>query len=219
MMTKLHSSLGPNPRLVRMFLCEKGINEGTGEAEISRVHYDIITGANRSDAGYNAKNSLGTMPMLELDDGTCLTESWPICEFIEEEHPAPNLFGETPRERAEVRKWTRLFDQEVVVPMTMGFRAGAGRPMFEPRMTVVSVEAGAELSAMSDEKWRYFDAVLGDSNHFALGRLTFADLIVFCFANFGFTVGWKLPAGTVNLARFIEVHNARPSAAIWQQGE
>lgn len=113
----------------------------------------------------------------------------------------------------------RLFDQEVVVPMTMGFRAGAGRPMFAPRMAVVSAEAGAELSAMADEKWRWFDAMLGGKDFFALGRFTFADLIVFCFANFGFTVGWKLPEGTDNLARFIALHNQRPSAAIWQQGE
>jgi glutathione S-transferase len=215
-MMKLHSSLGPNPRLARMFLMEKGLVEGT---DFARVHYDIITGENRASADYAARNPLGTTPTLELDDGTCLTESWPICEYIEELHPAPNLFGETALERAEVRKWVRLFDHEVVVPMTMGFRAGAGRPMFEPRMAVVSPEAGAELSAMADEKWRWFDGALGAKDHFALGRFTFADLIIFCFANFGFTVGWKLPEGTGNLARFIALHNQRESAGIWQQGE
>ncbi|MEP5936870.1 MAG: glutathione S-transferase family protein [Erythrobacter sp.] len=215
-MPTLHSSLGPNPRLVRMFMVEKGLTEGTN---FERVHYDIITGENRQDESYLAKNPLGTIPTLELDDGTCLTESWPICEFIEEMHADPNLFGETAKERAEVRKWARLFDQEVVVPMTMGFRAGGGRPMFEPRMSVVSPEAGAELAAMSDEKWRWFDSALGNSNHFALGRFTFADLIVFCFANFGFTVGWKLPEGTDNLARFVDTHNQRASAGIWQQAE
>ena len=213
---KLHSSLGPNPRLVHMFLMEKGLAEGT---HFARVHYDIISGENRQSAAYTAKNPLGTTPTLELDDGTCLTESWPICEYLEELHPQPSLFGENALERAEVRKWVRLFDQEVVVPMTMGFRAGAGRPMFEPRMAVVSPAAGAELAAMADAKWRWFDSALGAKDHFALGRFTFADLIIFCFANFGFTVGWKLPEGTDNLARFIARHDQRPSAAIWQQGE
>lgn len=212
----LHSSLGPNPRLVRMFMIEKGLEEGK---DFERVHYDIITGENRQDETYIAKNPLGTIPTLELANGTCLTESWPICEYIEEQHPSPNLFGETALERAEVRKWVRLFDQEVVVPMTMGFRAGAGRPMFEPRMSVVSPEAGAELSAMADEKWRYFDSVLGGSNHFALARFTFADLIVFAFANFGFTIGWKLPEGTDNLARFVDTHNQRECAGVWQEAE
>jgi len=214
-MPKLHSSLGPNPRLVRMFLVEKGI----GEDRVERVHYDIIAGENRQSDELAGKNQLQTLPVFELDDGTVLTESWPICEYIEEVHPEPNLFGETPLERAEVRKWVRLFDQEVVVPMTMGFRATSGRPMFEPRMAVVSEGAGAELNALSDAKWRWFDTVLGDSNHFALGRFTFADLIVFCFANFGFTIGWKLPDGTDNLARFIAEHNKRESAGIWQQAE
>lgn len=215
-MTILHSSLGPNPRLVRMFMIEKGLEEGR---DFTRVHYDIISGENRQDAAYTAKNPLGTTPTLELGDGTCLTESWPICEYIEEMHPSPNLFGETPVERAIVRKWARLFDQEVVVPMTMGFRAGAGRPMFEPRMPVVSPSAGAELSALSDEKWRMFDALLGDSNHIALGRFTFADLLMFAFANFGFTVGWKLPEGTDNLARFVAAHSQRACAGVWQQAE
>ena len=214
-MPKLHSSLGPNPRLVRMFLVEKGI----GEDRVERIHYDIIVGENRRSDELTGKNALQTLPVFELDDGTCLTESWPICEFIEEIHPEPNLFGETAKERAEVRKWVRLFDQEVVVPMTMGFRATGGRPMFEPRMAVVSPEAGAELNALSDEKWRWFDKTLGERNHFALGRFTFADLIVFCFASFGFTIGWKLPEGTDNLARFIETHNQRESAGIWQQAE
>jgi len=215
-MTKLHSSLGPNPRLVRMFLVEKGLKEGE---DFERIHYDIIAGENRQSGSLTDKNELQTLPVLELDDGTCLTESWPICEFIEEEHPTPNLFGENSLERAEVRKWARLFDQEVVVPMTMGFRATGGRPMFEPRMPVVSPEAGAELAAMSDAKWRWFDAKLGNSNNLALGRFTFADLLMFAFANFGFTIGWKLPEGTDNLARFVETHNQRECAAIWQQAE
>lgn len=212
---KLHSSLGPNPRLVRMFLVEKGISED----QCPRIHYDIIAGENRQSDKLTGLNALQTLPVVELDDGTILTESWPICEYIEEIHPEPNLFGETAKERAEIRKWVRLFDQEVVVPMTMGFRATGGRPMFAPRMPVVSEAAGAELSAMADAKWRWFDEVLGNRNHFTLGRFTFADLIVFCFANFGFTIGWKLPEGTDNLGRFIETHNQRESAGIWQQAE
>jgi glutathione S-transferase len=212
----LHSSLGPNPRLVRMFMAEKGLQEGR---DFTRVHYDVIAGQNRQDPAYLAKNPLGTTPTLELDDGTCLTESWPICEYLEELYPTPNLFGETPVERAQVRKWVRLFDQEVVVPMTMGFRAGPGRALFAPRMAVVSPEAGAELTAIADAKWRMFDSFLGGSDHIALGRLTFADLIIFCFAQFGFSIGWKLPEGTGNLARLVANLQQRPSAAIWQQAE
>lgn len=209
---KLHSSLGPNPRLVRMFLIEKGI-------EVERVHYDIISGENRRSAELTEKNSLQTLPVLELGDGSLLTESTVICEYLEEAHPEPNLIGKTPLERVEVRRWVRWFDQEVVVPMTMGFRATGGRPMFEPRMPVVSPEAGAELTEMANNKFRWLDAQFGSHSHLALDRFTLADLIVFCFINFGFTVGWKLPEGTDNLKRFVDTHKQRESAKVWQDSE
>ena len=209
---KLHSSLGPNPRLVRMFLIEKGI-------EATRIHYDIVGGENRKSETLTARNPLQTLPVLELDDGSLLTESWPICEYLEEVHPEPNLIGRTPLERAEVRRWVRWFDQDCVVPMTMGFRGGGGRPMFEPRMTVVSPAAADELTAMANAKYVWLDGQLGSRDHLALGRFTLADLIVFCFINFGFTVGWKLPAGTANLARLVEQTNQRPSAKVWQDSE
>ena len=209
---KLHSSLGPNPRLVRMFLIEKGI-------AVERVHFDIVAGENRGSAELTAKNPLQTLPVLELDDGSLLTESWPICEYLEEVQPEPNLIGRTPLERAEVRRWVRWFDQDVVVPMTMGFRGGAGRPMFEPRMSVVSPEAAAELSAMADAKFVWLDGQLGSRDYLALDRFTLADLIVFCFINFGFTVGWKLPEGTANLARLVALIGKRPSAKVWQDSE
>lgn len=208
---KLYSSLGPNPRLVRMFLIEKGM-------EVERVHYDIIKGTNRS-AEFAEKNVLQTLPVLELDDGTRLTESTVICEYLEELQPEPNLIGRNALERAAVRRWVRWFDQDVVVPMTMGFRGGGGRPMFEPRMSVVSASASAELSAMADEKFVWLDSQLGKREHLVLGRFTLADLIVFCFINFGFTVGWRLPADTANLARMVELTKERPSAAVWRDTE
>ena len=208
----LHSSLGPNPRLVRMFLIEKGI-------EVERIHYDIVGGENRTSAELTAKNPLQTLPVLELDDGTLLTESWPICEYLEELQPEPNLIGRTALERAEVRRWVRWFDQDVIVPMQLGFRGGAGRPMFEPRMTVVSPAAADELTALANEKFVWLDGQLGSRDHLALGRFTLADLIVFCFINFGFTVGWTLPEGTPNLARLVAQIGKRPSAKVWQDSE
>ena len=142
---KLYSSLGPNPRLIRMFILEKGL-------DIERVHIDILTAENRQ-AGFAAKNILGTTPVLELDSGFMLSEIMAICEYLEELHPSPPLIGTAPEGRAEVRMWTRRIDLEIAVPMTLGFRGGAGRPMFEPRMAVVGTEAAADLSAISDRRW------------------------------------------------------------------
>jgi len=91
--------------------------------------------------------------------------------------------------------------------------------MFEPRMSVVSESAGAELTEMANEKFGWLDDQLGSKNHFVSDRLTQVDLIVFCFINFGFTVGWKLPEGTDNLARFVEHMQQRDSAKVWQDSE
>lgn len=208
---KLYSSLGPNPRLARMFLMEKGI-------EVERIHLDIITGENRGGE-YAAKNVMQTTPTLELDDGTLLSESTVICEYLEEVKPDPVLIGSTAEERAETRRWARRIDQEIAIPMTLGFRGGGGRPMFEPRMNVVSTEAAAELSAMSDKHWIWLDGQLGDKDHICHDKLTLADLVAFCFIKFGGTVGWTLPEGTDNLARFAAKMEERPSAEIWRGEE
>lgn len=208
---KLYSSLGPNPRLVRMFLMEKNI-------EVERIHLDIITGENRSD-DYAKKNIMQTTPTLELDDGTLLTESVVICEYLEEVQPDPVLIGSTATERAETRRWARRIDHEIAIPMTLGFRGGAGRPMFEPRMNVVSTEAAPELSAMSDQAWIWLDGQLGSKDFICHDRFSLADLVTFCFIKFGGTVGWTLPEGTDNLARFAAQMEERPSADIWRQAE
>jgi len=77
---KLYNSLGPNPRLVRFFLLEKGI-------ELPMEEVDIMGGENRQPA-YEARNPSGELPALELDDGDVLAETVAICEYLEELHPA-----------------------------------------------------------------------------------------------------------------------------------
>jgi glutathione S-transferase len=71
---KFYNSIGPNPRMVRMFMQEKGI-------EVPFAEIDVMGGENRR-APYTAKNPGGQMPCLELDDGTPLAETVPICEYL-----------------------------------------------------------------------------------------------------------------------------------------
>ena len=208
---KLYSSLGPNPRLVRMFILEK-------ELDIERIHVDILAAENRKPE-FTVKNVLGTTPVLELDNGFMLSEIIAICEYLEEIHPDPALIGSTPDMRAEVRMWARRIDLEIAVPMTLGFRGGAGRAMFEPRMDVVSPEAAAELSAISDRHWIWLDGQLGDKEYICQDRFTLADLVAYCFIKFGGTGGWTLPEGTDNLARFVQNIDKRESARVWQDSE
>jgi glutathione S-transferase len=86
---KLYDSIGPNPRTVRMFAAEKGI-------ELSKVTVDLMKGENRQGA-YAAKNPSGTTPALELDNGLVLAEITAICEYLDEIKPGTSLIGKTPR--------------------------------------------------------------------------------------------------------------------------
>jgi glutathione S-transferase len=90
---KLYNSLGPNPKLVRIFAAEKGI------ALPEVVEVDLLTGANRKPP-YLVKNPAGQLPALELDDGRVIAETIAICEYLEEVAPRPALIGSDPAERA-----------------------------------------------------------------------------------------------------------------------
>jgi glutathione S-transferase len=84
-------TLAPSPRRVRIFFAEKGI-------DLELVQVDIMRNANRTPEFYK-KNPLGSLPILELDDGSCLSESVAICRYFEEIQPEPPLFGVGARER------------------------------------------------------------------------------------------------------------------------
>jgi glutathione S-transferase len=84
----------PNPRRVRIFLAEK-------QLELPYEDVPLRKRAHKTPE-FRAKNSLGQVPVLELDDGTSLSESVSICRYLEELHPSPSLFGETPLERARI---------------------------------------------------------------------------------------------------------------------
>jgi hypothetical protein len=97
---KLYShSLAPNPRRVRIFAAEKGIN-------LTLEDVDILAGQSRTPE-FLAKNSSGAVPVLELDDGSHLSESVAICRYLEGLHPEPNLLGRDLREQADIERWNR----------------------------------------------------------------------------------------------------------------
>ena len=110
-------SVAPNPRRVRIFLAEKGI-------EVPTVQVDIGKGESRKSP-YIEKNPLGGLPMLELDDGTCIAESVAICRYFEETVPEPPLFGRSTIERALVEMWNRRMEIELLLPFYANGRLGA----------------------------------------------------------------------------------------------
>ncbi len=123
---KLYDSIGPNPRIVRMFMAEKGI-------DMPRQTVDLRKGENR-EAEHLARNPHGQMPALELDDGSYLSEITAICEYLEEKNPKPPMIGATPEERAECRMWTRRVDLNIAEPLANGYRFGEALKFFEKRI-------------------------------------------------------------------------------------
>jgi len=142
---KLYNSIGPNPRMVRMFAAEKGL-------ALPTVEIDLLGGENRQPPYSGGVNVAGQTPALQLEDGQVITEITVICEYLEEKHPTPALIGATPEERAETRMWTRRIDLNICEPMTNGFRASEGRRLFESRMKLVGAEGAAELKAIARDR-------------------------------------------------------------------
>ncbi|HLZ73996.1 glutathione S-transferase family protein [Phenylobacterium sp.] len=201
---KLHTSIGPNPRVVKMFLAEKGL-------EIPFVTVDLMGGENRREPYVAAVNPAGQTPALELDDGSCVTEITAICEYIDERHPSPPLIGTTAEERAATRMWTRRVDLKVCEPMANGFRYAEGLRLFESRMRVLP-EAAPGLKAVARDGLEWLEGHV-QGPWIAGDRFTLADVLLFCFLDFGATVGQPLDPGFGKLTAWFETVKARPSAA------
>src|ERR1700749_1726277 len=112
----LYDSLGPNPRLVRMFMAEKDIS-------IPRQTVDLRGGENR-EAEHLKRNPHGQMPTLERDDGSYLSEITRICQYLVERKPGPAMIGPPPKGRAECRMWTPRVYRNISEPMANGYRYG-----------------------------------------------------------------------------------------------
>jgi glutathione S-transferase len=201
---KLYTGIGPNPRTVRMFMAEKGI-------ELSLEKVDLMSAENRRPP-YTAKNPAGQLPCLELDDGTHLAEITAICEYLEEKHPKPPLVGTTPEERAETRMWTRRIDLNIVEPMANGFRYGEGLALFKERIHVIP-QAAADLKEIAREKLAWLDGLMEGNDWICGSRFTLADVFLFAFADFGRTVGQPLDPKLGWLPGWFERVARRPSAA------
>lgn len=200
-----YDSVGPNPRMVRMFAAERGI-------ELPSTRIDLRAGENRQPP-YLTKNPAGQMPALELDDGFVLAEITAICEYLDETAASgPSLIGADARQRAETRMWTRRIDLYIVEPLTAGFRYAEGLKMFQSRMHCIP-QAADDFKAIAQEKLAWLDGQIAGREFVCGDRLTMADILLFAFLDFGNGVGQPLnPALTQVAAHFARI-KARPSAA------
>lgn len=201
---KLYSSVGPNPRMVRMFMAERGI-----ELPIEEV--DIMAGANLTE-DYKTLNPSAQSPCLQLDDGTTLAEVTVICAYLDEVSAGPSLIGETAEERAETRMWNRRFDVRILEPMSLAFRSAEGLPIFENRCHVIP-HAADDLKATVQKSWAWLEPQMSGKDYVCGDRFTLADVQLYCFAEFGAMVGQGIPADLPNLQAWQARVAGRPSVA------
>ena len=199
---KFYNSIGPNPRVVRMFMAEKDI-------KIPSVDVDLMKGDNRKEP-YLAKNAHGQMPALELDDGSTVCEITAICEYLEDTHPKPALIGSTPAEKAECRMWTRRVDLNICEPLANGFRFSQGLPLFKDR--IVTVPEGADgLKKMAQDRLKWLDGQVAAREFLCGKRFTLADILLYCFLDFGGQVGQPLNPDFKTLGAWFARIKERPS--------
>ena len=199
---KLYGSpVAPNPRRVRIFLAEKDI-------EVPIVDVDILKAENRQP-DFLAKNPLGGVPILELDDGAILAESTAICRYFEETKPEPPLMGLDARDRAIVEMWLRRVEFEVTFPIFQAFRNT--HDFFKGRITQVP-EWGAVCKKRAIQQLAWLDGELGDRPFVAGDRYTIADIALLVGIDFGRVSEIRVEPEHKNLARWYGEVSSRPSA-------
>ncbi len=195
------SAMAPNPRRVRIFRAEKGI-------EVPTVQVDIGTAENRKSP-YIDKNPMGGVPMLELDDGTCLAETVAICRYFEETQPEPPLMGTDAQDRAVVEMWQRRMELEVAVPIMQSFRNT--HDFFKGRIPQVP-EYGQVCKEAALKRLEWLDSVLAEREFVAGDRYTIADITALVGIDFGRVTDIRIAPEQKHLARWHEAVSARPSA-------
>ncbi len=200
---KFYDSIGPNPRVVRMFASEKGIALPTEKV-------DLMKGDNRKEP-YLKRNAFGQTPALELDNGSFLSEITAICEYLDEKNPNDTLIGKTAEERAETRMWTRRIDLNIVEPLTNGFRFAEGLGLFKDRIPTIP-EAAPGLKRVAQHNLAWLDKQMEGKQFIAGSRLTLADILLYAFLDFASGVGQPIPADLKNINAWFARMKARPSA-------
>jgi glutathione S-transferase len=199
---KLYShAVAPNPRRVRIFAAEKGI-------ELALEEVDILAGKSRTPE-FLAKNSSGGVPVLELD-GNCLSESIAICRYLEGLHPEPNLLGRDLLEQAEIERWNRRMELELFA--AIGRTIQNTSPIFQGRFKQFP-EYGETQRAVVYQRLERMNRELSGRQFVAGNRFTIADITALVAIDIGALLGdIKIAPELADLADWHKRVSSRPSA-------
>ena len=201
-------ALAPNPRRVRIFLAEKGI-----EVPMAQVN---LREAEQLKPAFLAINPFATVPVLELDDGRRIAETIAICRYFEAAHPEPHLFGRDPYEIGEVEEWQRHVEFEGISAIADGFRNSTpgmkGRAVTGPHGYEQIAELAERGRARAARFFELLDARLAEREFVAGGRYSVADITALVAHDFGTRTKTISLEHLPNVKRWHAAVSARPSA-------
>jgi glutathione S-transferase len=192
----------PNPRRVRIFMAEKGIS-------IALAHVPLRERAHKS-AEFIEKNSLGQLPVLELDDGTHLSESVSICRYLEELYPDPNLFGNDALTRARVDMWSRRIEFALMSPIGAVW---VHTHRFTAHLGTQYKDFGEASRERVFKQMKWLNGELEGRQYLAIDRYSMADIIALTTIDFANFIGIETPQELSHLRAWHARVAARPSSA------
>jgi len=203
---KLYSAhRAPNPRRILMFMAEKGITD------VEVINFDLAAGDNLHD-DFRIKNPMAKVPVLELDDGTCISECGAIYRYFEELQPQPPLLGITIQDKAVIEMWDRR--SELGFMLTVGHSYQHTSGFFKDRMNPIA-EWGKESGELAKKFLPVMEQQLKQYDYLAGNTFSAADITAFCALDFAKLIGMRptvaeFPALLSWYARI----KSRPSASI-----
>lgn len=191
----------PNPRRVRIFLAEKGV-------DLPETKVNMMKREHKSSE-FRAKNSMGQLPTLELDDGTCISETVAICRYFEETNPEPPLFGKTAVEKALIDQWIRRVEFAVMMPVGNFWRHA--HPLTAALLTQYK-DFGESNKETYKGAQKYLDREL-EGREFLVGdSYSMADICLLSTVDFAEWIGLPVEEEFKNLTAWRARVKARPSA-------
>lgn len=195
----------PNPRRVQIFLKEKGVEIETRQLDLNSLEH-------RSPEML-AKNPMATVPFLELEDGTVISETMAICRYLEELYPEPNLFGSNPLERAAIEMWNRRIEFGFFLRVAHSFRH------LHPAAAVLEgeqVEAwGVKNQKLAVQYLETLDTHFADNQFLAGDKFSVADITAIVAVQFCKPARVTIPdEGLAHFKRWMAEVGARPSLVL-----
>lgn len=199
----IETKAAPNPRRVRIFLAEKGV-------EIPYEEFALNIQNIQSDQ-FASLNPMRQVPILVLDDGERICETMAICRYIEEIHPEPRLFGETPIEKARIEMWNRRVELGLFFAVAQAFRHL--HPKMSEREVPQVADWGVANKSKAIQRLELLDERLSETKYLAGDTYSVADITALVAVDFMVAARIERPQEFLGLTRWYEDVSKRPSAA------